>query len=473
MNLKFSRKFFYLFKFSIWFFYCLFFLNILSNNNKSEIIVGVAFSAILIQLTLINFINNWYRNGRPNLLDWFRLTTFLVLILNFYNLIEEFNYQNNFNNFLIRKEFILPTLLVLFFGLIGLKLGEIIYLFKNKKINKTTLKKYQIRNIFVFYLVILFTSVVQMYLMVTGEVGYGTLQENTTSNLSFLLQTIFIVAPFILALLSVFKFMYKSKESLLNSFFIFYFTLQLIYGFMSGMKESIIVPCIVVIIPFLLAGNKLPKKLILIGIFSFIFIYPINNNFREVLNYYPKMQRDQALGIAVIKTFELDFKENINNGADDYSTRLSLFPYLVYSIEKENEWTYYKNMDRYIYLPVAWIVPRFILPEKPKSETGGVLNEFIYGRMVGSNSLTVTTFGWAFFEGGYLYVFLLFFLFGLFISYFEFNLGLNSLMGILIYIQILITLLKVETDIYFLISSILQMILINYIFLKILVKEEK
>lgn len=364
----------------------------------------------------------------------------------------------------------MPTLMVIFLGLLGLKVGELIFLFKKKKISNIPIKKYQIKNIYFFYLFILLSSVIQLYMMLTGEVGYGTLQENTTSNFSFLFQAILIISPFLLALLCIFKFMFKTEEPLFNQFFIFYLIIQILYGFMSGMKEAIIVPCMIVMVPFLLAGNKLPKRLVLIGIFSLIFLYPLNNNFRNILNAYPSFPREQALGLAIAKTVELDFVENLNSSSDEYSTRLSLFPYLVYSLENEKEWNYYKNLNRYIYLPVAWIVPRFLLPDKPKSETGGVLNEMVHDRMVGSNSLTVTTFGWAYFEGGYFYVFILFFFFGVFISYFQHILGLNSLMGILIYIQILILLLKVETDIYFLISFILQTILINYLFLKILVK---
>ena len=110
-----------------------------------------------------------------------------------------------------------------------------------------------------------------------------------------------------------------------------------------------------------------------------------------------------------------------------------------------------------------------MLPEKPKSETGAVLNEIMVG--VNTNSVTVTTYGWAYYEGGFFYVFLLFLLFGLFINYFQYQLGFDNLLGMLLYIELLVIMLKVEMDIYFLISGVLQTILIYLIMIKILINQ--
>jgi hypothetical protein len=306
-------------------------------------------------------------------------------------------------------------------------------------------------------------------MMLTGQVGYGTFQENTTSDYSFLFQIVFILSNLVLSLFAIFKYLYPNKKKAYNLVFIAYFLIQIVYGFLSGMKESIITPFIIFLIPFLLSGRKISKNYLIFGVFALLIIYPINNNYREILVDFPNMKRQEALGIALVKTAEFGFSENVNKGSDSFSDRLSLFPYLVYSVEKESEWNYYKNLNRYVYLPVSWIIPRFMLPDKPKSEIGSVMNEMVVG--VNTNSITPTTYGWAFFEGGFFYVFLLFLLFGFFINYFQYNLGFNNLLGILLYIQILVIMLKVETDIYFLISGVLQTILICFLIIKILIKQ--
>jgi hypothetical protein len=461
-------------KASIWIVYLLFLIYLIDKKNDIEIISGVLLSAVLIQLTLISFIDNWFKLRRPNLLDWFRLAVFMVIILNYFKILidNNFNDLKGFPSYSISKRFLMPSLIVILIGLIGLKIGEILFIiFLKNQYKSHEIIKYKIKNSFIFYLLSIIVGVIQILLMIKGEVGYGTFQENTTSDLSFLFQTLGILSVFILSIFSIFKYINKNNENHFKVFFVIFFIIQIIYGFLSGMKESIITPLIVVLIPFFFGGFKLPRKNIFILVISLLLIYPFNNNYRDVLNSQPTIDKTLALGIAFSKTTELDFSENLENGGDNFSGRLSLFPFLVYSVENEAKWTYYKNLDRYIYLPVAWIMPRFLIPNKPISEIGAKLNSEIYG--IETNSLTATTFGWAYFEGGFIYVLILFFLFGLFITYFQHNLLLDNFFGILLYSAILIKLLKVEEDIYFLISGILQTVLIYFLFYKFLIKEMK
>lgn len=473
MEFKLTNKSHKLSKAIIWIGYLFYLTYLIDKKNNLEMISGVLLSAILIQLTVISFVDNWFKFKRPNLLDWFRLTVFIVIIINYFSIIidSRFNDLKGFPGYSISVSLLIPSLFVILIGLIGLKVGEILFIIIFKSHNQSHKnKKYKIRNSLIFYLVSMIVGIVQIILMIKGEVGYGTFQENTTSDLSFLFQILGILSIFILSIFSILRYVYKNNENHFKVFFIIFFIIQVVYGFLSGMKESIITPLIVVLIPFFLGGYSIPRKIIFISVIGLLLIYPFNNNYRDVLNARPQIDKTVALGIAFAKTAEINFSDNLENGGDNFSGRLSLFPFLVYAVENETKWTYYKNLDRYIYLPIAWIAPRFLIPNKPISEIGAKLNDKIYGGE--TNSLTVTTFGWAYFEGGYFYVFILFFLFGLFISYFQYKLVLDSFFGMLLYTVILIKLLKVEEDIYFLISGILQTLLVYFIFFKFLIKEK-
>ena len=471
MNFKLSYKFYVLIKSIIWIFYAFFFLTVVNGNYDKEVKYGVLLCAILIQMTLITFTDQWYKFKRPRLLDWFRLTTFFVIIFNFLVLIKDLRCQNNFSGFIIKSEFILPSLFVILIGLLGLKVSEVIYLYFKPRSPKSfhSIKIYEIKNIIFFYFFALALASIQIFLMLTGQVGFGTFQENTTSDYSFLFQIVFILSNLVLSLFAIFKYLYPNKKKWYNLVFTIYFLIQIVYGFLSGMKESIITPFIILLIPYLFSGRKISKMYLFLGLFVFIILYPINNNYREILVDFPNIKKQEALGIAIVKTLSLSFTENANKGSENYSDRLSLYPYLVYSVENESKWKYYKNLDRYVYLPVSWIFPRFLIPEKPKSEIGGVMNDMIAG--VNTSSLTPTTYGWAYFEGGFFYVFLLFFLFGVFINYFQNLNDFKSILSIILYIQILIIMLKVEMDIYFIISGVLQTLLISFIIIKIFIKD--
>ncbi|UUC47020.1 hypothetical protein [Flavobacterium cerinum] len=474
MDFKLSNKAYILIKSFIWVFYLFFLVYFFNGEHYNEIVISVLLCALVIQMTLISFVDNWYRNKRPTLLDWFRLTTFFVLIINFFGIIKNINRQENFNGYILKPEFILLGIITILTGLFALKISEFLYVLQHRKSggkkNPEVKIIYDLRSPNLFFLFTIALAFIQIYLVLSGQVGYGTFQENTTSDLSFLFQIVFILTNLFLTVLAIFKYQYATKNKYLGIVFWFFFFIQVLYGFLTGMKEAIIVPVVIVLIPYLLAGRKLPKKLIYIGFIALLLVYPLNNNYRDILNGYPNLKKNEAFGLALAKTMELSFSENVNQGSENFSDRLSLFPYLIYAVEKEGEWKQYKHMDRYVYLPVAWILPRFVIPDKPKSENGAILNEMIFG--YSTNSLTVTTYGWAFLEGGLVYVFFAFLLFGFFISYFQYNLGVTNFFGLLLYIGILVSLLKVESDIYFIITAVLHQILICFLFYKFMIKKQ-
>jgi hypothetical protein len=269
MNFKLSYKFYVLIKSIIWIWYAFFFLTVVNGNNDKEVKYGVLLCAILIQMTLITFFNHWYKNKRPTLLDWFRLTTFFVIIFNFLDLIKDLRYQNNFLGFIIKPEFILPSLFVILIGLFGLKVSEVMYLYLKPRPLKSlqSSKVYEIKNAFFFYLFALVLASIQIFLMLTGEVGFGTFQENTTSDYSFLFQIVFILSNLVLSLFAIFKYLYPNKKKAYNLVFITYFLIQIVYGFLSGMKESIITPFIILLIPYLFSGRKISKMYLVLFFF--------------------------------------------------------------------------------------------------------------------------------------------------------------------------------------------------------------
>lgn len=57
MNFKLSHKFYVLIKSIIWISFAFFFLNVINNEKGTEVILGVLFCAVLIQMTLTSFIN--------------------------------------------------------------------------------------------------------------------------------------------------------------------------------------------------------------------------------------------------------------------------------------------------------------------------------------------------------------------------------------------------------------------------------
>ena len=452
-------------------FYVLYGVLFIYFTTNVELILSIFFTYIIIELTLIKFLKSWHKFNQPLLLDWFRLATFLFLIINFLALAPSLintSYLSVNNVTLVKSESSLVSIMVILLGLLALQFGEFLIL-QSKRVNySNAMLNYHFKNINLFYGFALIIIAIQFYFLFNGIVGYGVLNEHTTSNYSFVIQIVNNLNPIILAFFAVLKFLLKYKTRLFNCFFILIFLLQIITGFISGMKEEVLIPIIIVLIPYVLTGNRLPKKLIIAGIISIVFLYPINNNYRNLLNENHTIDKTGLFQLAVIQTFSQSIGESFKSGTDSYQERFSLFPVLMYSVENEGKWSDYKYMNRYLYLPFSWIVPRFILPSKPMSDIGGKLYDMTGG--TGVSSITPSTFGWSYMEGGYMPLFLSFLIFGLFVTTIEKRILKNTLVGMLIFTVLLVALLKVEADIYFKISEILQSILIIILFKQFFIK---
>lgn len=465
MNFRLTLLSFRLIKRFIWFFYTLFFIYTLVFIEKTELLFSVFFCGLLIQLTLIKFIKNWYKFKQPRLLDWFRLGTFASIVLNFLSLVGVFdkNHSITVNGVAeVSTDLVLPALFVVFIGLLALILAESIHVkFNNYNKNKRITYFHVFRHRRFFSFVTIIVLVIKGYLLLTGVTGYGVYEEYTTGQYSFLLQTLNILTTFTLAIYAVLKYIHKHSTAIFNTLFFTYLIAQIGFGFLSGMKEDIITPIIIVLIPYVIGGNKVPKKFIYLSLLFIILLYPITNNYRTVLNKNPNLTKTNAFKLGVSHTLDQGFIGSITSGTESYQSRFSLFPILMYSISEETKWDNYKYLNRYFYLPVGWIIPRVILPEKPVSNTGAELNYMLTGN--NKSSITPSTYGWAFFEGGYIFVFTSFLILGLIISLLQTLLNKESLFHLILYIVVLVSLLKVESDIYFRLTSLFQTILIGSI----------
>ena len=413
-------------------------------------------------------------------MDWFRLTTFFALLLDFLlsvSMFDENSYVVVFYH-TISTEVILESQWAILIGLITLRLAEVLIL----KGSQRTAVLQQSQNYFttvikrphLLYGLIILVGFGNIFMIISGVSGFGnSSEENLTGVTSLIFTLVHSTSHFVLLVLAYFRFSdHNEKHKILNLFFVFYFLVSVFTGFLSGMKENVITPFILVSIPYFLSGRKLPVVPMIIGMCAMLFLYPFNNNYRDlILNPVTQdLDKPTLLGLAFIKTFSFDNSDDnapsISDSSEMYGNRFFAFKPLMFGVENEEVWNEYKYMDRYIYIPISWILPRFLIPDKPRSNTGKVLyKQFIRDDDV---SITPSTYGWSYMEGGLLPVAISFFLFGAFCSYIQKTINISSVFGITVFAMIVIKMLKVEADIYFRIVGICQLILVNYILVKLL-----
>ena len=442
-------------------------------SNALDIGNEVAIATLLIIVLYIQsvgeFLYFYKKQGRPRLQDWLRLSLFIMIVLNFMTMVNSANgvasvkFSVTFIS-LLDAPF---TLIVVLFSFIALDMAYLIYkVFVNRK--KVYSEQYSIkRKNWVFGLLV-FSTIAQMYLLLSGMSGYGSDLEYTTGVASLIKTLAGILNPFALVLSAYIIFIENSTSKTYRLFFYSALFLQVFLGLLSGMKENTLMPILYVGIVFLIAGKKIPKKLFYIGVIFLAFLYPINNAYRNVINnpYLNTGSHALNMAIATRNLLTKPLSKTFTTGIESYSERGKIYPYLQYCIHIESDWNYYSNMSRYLYLPVVWIVPRAIWPNKPRADIGGVLSAKIVG-YENRSAVTPTAIGWAYLEGGLFFVMVIFILLGLLFEFIDKKNYKNPI--VLLFIILLFHKgIKPEWDPYFLFASLLQMFAMYWILLKLI-----
>lgn len=424
-------------------------------------------------LSLVPFTLSWYKFGRPRLTDWVKFSTFLYLILNYYLVSDKFYLKDVgiYGEVYVNISYIYDTLVVIFVGLLTINIIDLVFLvinFKNVK-NTASLKldsTYVLRNEKIFIYLSIISMVLSYFLLLTGLIGYGADGEAASGSYSFLIQIINYFSPLFYFTYVIIKFMSGNNSKLFSNSFKLYNILYIIFGLVAGMKGILIFGIVLFLIPFLASGRGIPLKVIIPLALFLIILYPFNSNYREALtNTNSKVT---AMQIAAVKTINIDFSGSLNENTNSYSDRISMFSYLLFSVEKEPDWNFYKNMERFVYLPVS-MVPRILIPSKPAEENGAHLQQMIVRGV--RNSPTPTVYGWAYLEGGLIFVFLHIAILSIVLNIIQFLPFKGSMFYFIFYSQVLIKSIIIEQDVYFFIATLFQMIFVYYFFSKIFFKK--
>lgn len=447
--------------------------NTVKNREVSSELVLAFFSSLLVW---VPFCYNWYKKGKPILSDWLKFSTFLYLLFNYYQIADKLDTKDVgiYGELYVNQSLVFEALWIIFLSLLFINILDILFFFlwgnKQSKLDVYEIsKRYKLKNIKIFYLASYFVIILQFILLFLGVVGYGADEENNVSKFSFLLQAINQVFPLFLIIYFFLKFVAKYDSREFNFYFYTYVILYFGFGLIAGMKGILIFGIVIFLIPYLEAGKSIPKKWFLPVAMFLLILYPFNTNYRNTLVNNPGISKRDAFVIASYKTVELDFNNNVSSGSKSYSERVALFPYFIFAIEKEKEWTYYKNMERFIYLPVS-MVPRAILPDKPISDVGVRLQEMITSS---HNSITPTLYGWAYLEGGTFFVLCHLFFLLIVINIIQYTKYKNTIFYFVLYISFLINIIIIENDIYFFIAGLFQNLIVYYVFSRFFFKKNK
>lgn len=433
-------------------------------NKNIEIVYAVILTIPLYFISVHKLALEYKIKKKISLITIFKSTLFLTIPLKFMghvNFLESDKVIYYVSNIKVNLNDSFYTLLIVLVAFISLDIGS--FFVKKVREKKSRFIKIQTKNKSNSLVFLLFTTISILYLNYNGISGYDTDIKYTTGYYSFIRTFSNIINPLILMLTSINVFNNKYKPSEKYLFYILLIT-QIILGLLSGMKETAIIPIIIYIVFYIDAGKTISNLTITSLLLALIILYPINNNYRNLINSdkYKKFESYQIYVLAVNDLFQSNkFAEIFEKGFQRYSSRSDMYSYLDHSIQNESEWGYYKNMKRYLLIPIYPIIPRFLWKSKPRADAGGEYYKLINNSET-TSAVTVSSIGWAYLEGGIIPLILIFTFIGFWLK--KYN-TIISLKDKVIWTTALLIVIKPEWDPFSMIVGFIQsLILISIVF---------
>lgn len=420
-----------------------------------------AISFLILFLFLVYMVPLFKRKDLRNyrLTDYFRLGTLIYFITDLsYLFYSSSTHVFTFSDgYVSSVRTVTTAVLVILCGGVGLLLGDILVPLNNK-LSLNRFKEFEPNRLFLIIMIVL--PPIQLLLLLSGAYGYGTGINESKS-----IAGVFSRISLSLTSLGIVAYSIRYTENNRISLALVYLVVsEVTIGSFTGMKEFVIVPLILVLLAIRYGGKRINRIFLLIGGLFAAILYPLTNIYRGLLLASPSS--DSKWSVFVDSLFQIgseNFFKILTLSTQSYGERLSLFSYLCRAVDNLDNWGFYHAMDRYIYLPIAWVLPRLIVPSKPTSMNG---EEFYY-LLTGfrGNSVSVTSYGWSFLEGGLLYVLIVFTIFAIVLNFVEKITKFFGQKGVIMFVAMIPILIKIETDPYFLMVGLLQILLVYSIFL--------
>lgn len=297
------------------------------------------------------------------------------------------------------NEIILRSLMYTNLGLHCVLLGyNIIKLFKFNLIKTNVyIKKIKIFPLFILY----FFAI--LALISTGN--YGITEQLSEESRGYVTILTSLAQFGIFGLIFLVYYYPESKKLIFLVTSIFF-----LFGLLSGMKESAIMPIVVVAVTYYFKTRVVSKKLIVFGIVLFSITFSIVTSFR---NAYLSNGRKE---LSSIKDLTSTYVKSASDGADKkynyykLSSSEMLFSRLNYSTafgkiithtEKNGFFMPYDSHPIHILAsPFYAILPRFLVFFKPSSNFGKYVTSEIYGYKSGKYSIGISQTGYAYLWNG-------------------------------------------------------------------------
>lgn len=307
------------------------------------------------------------------------------------------------------------------------------------------------------YCLIAVSILVRFYAIIIGVYGYAQSPEEIeeAAGITQYLNLLGSLAQYSLFVVSIVYYSAENGKSYRNLFVVLIVT-EVFFGFISGMKSLVILPFVIPLLTYLIVRKKLKKSFLIFTAVSVFLAYIIIEPFRVLRYFDPNFRSTPKYIIQTLyDAYVLNKQVGFGGEIDTESIFFAFLGRNNYMIEATLAIDYKNRIglndhdpdfrSRLFFAPLHAVVPRVIWAGKPFEDTGLWFTQKVLGYDIYS-STGYTPFGFLFFAGGWPFIVIFFFIFGIMQNALFRFLDLGS-GGVIIYVGLLLSVILIDTTV--------------------------
>ncbi len=325
-------------------------------------------------------------------------------------------------------------------------------------------------------------TLARLYQLLTGQYGYlqnASAALSSPSSTGHLLSVLtdFCQLGLILSALDAFTISKSFRSKLI---FRVLFIIEILNGLYSGNKQEIIVPILTILITIIYSFKRVSKKSMVFSILALLIIFPLITSYRSAIRnsstiVVSNSTAANSLPTVIMSTFSgLTPREMFINSPSLIASRLREIDNIAIIRQKTPSSIAYKSWTHLIEGPAVGWIPRAIWPSKPILSTGQTFSEEYYD--IPPTLLTasaITTPGYLYQHGGIIPLFIGMFIIGALMQTFDVEINpTKDHRRLLLFIPLLTTLIKFESDTTNLILSIFTLFFVVWLVSRISIRSQ-
>jgi hypothetical protein len=272
------------------------------------------------------------------------------------------------------------------------------------------------------YIITVLAIATRLYTIDLGIYGYASSPDRLSASIGivYILVSVGDVLTFCLLVVS-FAYFKNVKNFKLRVTFYLLLIIQIIFGILSGMKGTIVMPFVLAFITYYLVNNKLNKSLIIAVAIFIIIAYQIVEPFRMIISREAAFKSSPTnIANTMVDAYELNQSRKVVTETENiFESIISRNAFLL-GAAKSIQYSDVHGLgqldpdflEKIYTIPLQTFIPRLFWSDKPVEDFSRWFSFRVWGGTA-TTSVAMTPFGFLYFAGGMIFIFLGFLIIGI------------------------------------------------------------